>query len=624
MDSHCRWQILLSLWIQVGFVPRLHCITFNHLSREDVLLLKDEQDPKCFTRTEQDFTCFFETADNRSYDLVYTVYRAKRCEMSVQKVEVATFLHICSFPESDVLSFVETRLEVVERDTNTSLYRRTVSMEDHFLLDPPFSVSLHQNGQAGQLQVSWRTKASKYWKNDMMYRIQYSSKGLGVKIKEAKEGETLDSLVPGEEVDVQLAVKYALNPNAGHWSSWSHLVQAVVPQSADDISLKCYTSDLQNITCQWNRSRYGEEKDYKLFYMMGISKDLVWTECLADGGLTETCHFHGDESRAVKVKLCSTSARLNRTFFTPEFTLRKSIKSSPPCHLKGALEKDKLCLKWETPLQALSTHLQYEVGYQMRGSNAWMTVFLEGPESGTCLEIPTGSQYNVKIRAKPNGSIYSGHWSDWSEVLTGDIPADTGKLHILSIPVSVLIIAIIVIYLFPTYFRKLKLYFWPPVPDLDKVLQGFLKDLDGQRWNPPITAKQCPEETTSSVLEIISEDEGSVLGKPSEGCTQLLSERHLCNGEQIEGTGVFSDYVTLNKDSVILCPKGNKYVYEEVGPKESPVVSDELFPGSLTASLGSDFLNRSYLPLAESADTSHCKVTDARWPGNLYTNFPCR
>lgn len=39
----------------------------------DVLLLKDEPDPKCFTRTEEDFTCFFETADNRTYDLLYNV-----------------------------------------------------------------------------------------------------------------------------------------------------------------------------------------------------------------------------------------------------------------------------------------------------------------------------------------------------------------------------------------------------------------------------------------------------------------------------------------------------------------------------------------------------------------------
>lgn len=45
------------------------------ISGADVLLLKDEKDPKCFTRTEQDFTCFFETADNRTYDLLYTVFR---------------------------------------------------------------------------------------------------------------------------------------------------------------------------------------------------------------------------------------------------------------------------------------------------------------------------------------------------------------------------------------------------------------------------------------------------------------------------------------------------------------------------------------------------------------------
>lgn len=32
----------------------------------------------------------------------------------------------------------------------------------------------------------------------------------------------------------------------------------------------CYTSDLQNITCQWNGSRYGVENEYKPFYKMGL------------------------------------------------------------------------------------------------------------------------------------------------------------------------------------------------------------------------------------------------------------------------------------------------------------------------------------------------------------------
>lgn len=32
------------------------------------------------------------------------------------------------------------------------------------------------------------------------------------------------------------------------------------------------------------------------------------------------------------------------------------------------------------------------------------------------------------------------------------------------------------------FFSKLKLYFWPPVPNLDKVLQGYLTEMNGQRW----------------------------------------------------------------------------------------------------------------------------------------------
>lgn len=57
-------------------------------------------------------------------------------------------------------------------------------------------------------------------------------------------------------------------------------------------------------------------------------------------------------------------------------------------------------------------------------------VSLNGPETGTCVEATPGSQYSIKVRAKPIGTIYSGHWSDWSDVLTGDTPADRGKLEL--------------------------------------------------------------------------------------------------------------------------------------------------------------------------------------------------
>lgn len=57
--------------------------------------------------------------------------RQKRCVTSVQRTVEGAFLHICSFPATDVLLYVEIHISVVERDTNTSLYKRAVCVEDH-------------------------------------------------------------------------------------------------------------------------------------------------------------------------------------------------------------------------------------------------------------------------------------------------------------------------------------------------------------------------------------------------------------------------------------------------------------------------------------------------------------
>lgn len=52
---------------------------------------------------------------------------------------------------------------------------------------------------------------------------------------------------------------------------------------------------------------------------------------------------------------------------------------------------------------------------------------VKGPKTDTCVEVPAGSQYRVRVRAKPVGHIYSGYWSDWSDVLKGETPSDAGK-----------------------------------------------------------------------------------------------------------------------------------------------------------------------------------------------------
>lgn len=138
-------------------------------------------------------------------------------------------------------------------------------------------MSLDHNGEPGELQVSWKSEAPEFFADYMMFMIRYSSTSLGQKIKEvhmnicsfkciflmllkaliysinsgvsselgyitqsfklvfshqAREGDTLDSVVPGEVTELQVRAKCAISPAAGHWSRWSEPVRAVVPQSS--------------------------------------------------------------------------------------------------------------------------------------------------------------------------------------------------------------------------------------------------------------------------------------------------------------------------------------------------------------------------------------------------------
>lgn len=65
--------------------------------RADRLLLKDEENLKCFTRTQRDFTCFFETPDNGTYDLFYRVsgYARRGC---MEPPDGAPDYWNCAFP----------------------------------------------------------------------------------------------------------------------------------------------------------------------------------------------------------------------------------------------------------------------------------------------------------------------------------------------------------------------------------------------------------------------------------------------------------------------------------------------------------------------------------------------
>lgn len=152
--------------------------------------------------------------------------------------------------------------------------------------------------------------------------------------------------------------------------------------------------------------------------------------------------------------------------------------------------------------------------------------------------------------------------------------------------------------------------------------------------DPPVPAKQYFEEVTSSIVEVMSQDEVSGLGKAYQESTQCLSsEQGHHTGDQEEGNPrtelkLYPDYVTLNRESLIICSTGNKYVYEQLGEMRVPGVEGALLPNTchrfcVSDCLETNFLNHSYVPLSKPAVRAHDKDTGQRGPENLYTNLAC-
>uniref|UniRef100_A0A0E9VIS0 Growth hormone/erythropoietin receptor ligand binding domain-containing protein n=1 Tax=Anguilla anguilla TaxID=7936 RepID=A0A0E9VIS0_ANGAN len=52
------------------------------------------------------------------------------CNLTQQKMDNTTIVHICSFPPFDVYLFTLIHIRVVETSTNTTIYRRNISVED--------------------------------------------------------------------------------------------------------------------------------------------------------------------------------------------------------------------------------------------------------------------------------------------------------------------------------------------------------------------------------------------------------------------------------------------------------------------------------------------------------------
>ncbi|KAK7155407.1 hypothetical protein R3I93_010138 [Phoxinus phoxinus] len=611
MDLVLTWWILLSCLIkQVHLEPLL--------STQEFAILAMDEDPKCFTRDQEDFTCFWEAPVGKSYYFLYIFEQKERiCDVKQQIYEEKD-LYICTFPSSDVITFIDTQLIVIDRDTNTTVYNRTVNVENQHLLYPPSHISLNLTGEVGQLLVKWKKTKSR--PQSPQYEIRYSSKHTSSTVRQVSNPpHKLVSLVAGENCTVQMRAKTGVSKL---WSDWSSPVTAMVPQTAGDIELRCHTPDLSQALCKWREELYDDGR-YSFYYrQMNRSSWDIWKLCSKDNNTVHQCVLNGQESSVYQFYLSAGLQPYGRTFYEETFRMNSSIKTTPPSGLKAKPEEGRHCLTWDPPFLKISQYLKYQIRYQRKGDSEWKDFAALSSKTSTYLDVHRGSQYTIQVRAQPNGSVYRGDWSDWSQPLIVILPLDKEWIFIVFIPMALLIIASAMISFFSRYFRKVKKSLWPSVPNLNKVLESFLADISGSNWEPTFNIKQCDDDTATSVVEILPEREATV--KPCRKSTCLSPfERDFLSGEKNEENfredlEMAQDYVILNNDK-IPCFTGNDYVYRDVALSHATNEKLHSCPSTCSTTFpecSRNILNHSYLLLAEQSE-----LEDHHSASRQYTNM---
>ncbi|XP_051986058.1 thrombopoietin receptor-like isoform X2 [Xyrauchen texanus] len=458
-------------------------------------------------------------------------------------------------------------LSVVDMDTNIIVYSRNVSVEDQHVLYPPSNISLHPTGEVGQMLVQWKDPINIWNKQKPQYEIRYNSKHKQSTVKQVTGSpHKLTSLAAGENCTLQMRVR----SGSKLWGDWSSPVTAVVPQSANDIKLRCHTPDLYQVLCKWSEELYDGGR-YNLHYSQTNRNSWSsWKLCSKANDTVNQCVLYGEESTVYQVYLSTGQERFSRTFYMKTFSMNSSIKTEPPRGLQEQMVDGRLCLSWDPPLLIISQYLIYQIRYQLQGENEWKHFTVPSSKTSTCLDVQLGGQYIIQVNTQPDGSIYSGCWSDWSKQLTAThLTPGKESIFFVCIPVALLIITFAFIYFFPKYFSKVKQSMWPSVTNLNKVLESFLADISGSHWELTFN-KQCDNTAAMSVLEILSERDAAVTEKPCKEATCLfLPERVFSvgekNGEDFgEGLEMAQDYVILNTNEIIPCFTGNDCVYKDV------------------------------------------------------------
>ncbi|XP_068434896.1 erythropoietin receptor [Clinocottus analis] len=192
------------------------------------LMLKEEpENPKCFTESRKDFTCFWEedeeragSVDQYSFTYTYQEENASSCPLRALPAAGGKTLFVCHMDRLQM--FIQMDVRVHRK--GVLIHSRSLLIELLFLLDPPVNVTVNSTGQKGQLGVSWVSPPLKYMDDSMMYEVSYAVVDSYVGQVEGVQASSeliLRGLQPSSKYKVRVRVKLDGISYNGYWSAWS-------------------------------------------------------------------------------------------------------------------------------------------------------------------------------------------------------------------------------------------------------------------------------------------------------------------------------------------------------------------------------------------------------------------
>nr|XP_056700774.1 thrombopoietin receptor [Euleptes europaea] len=503
--------------------------------KEAALLAESPKDVFCFSRTFEDLTCFWDEPIvakqvDRAYRFFYT-YKGERhreCMLTSEKQSDGSWRHICIFPNdhNSVKLFVELYVEVLDSFANYTILSQNLSVETVGLISPPENITAEWPRVARQLRVIWDPPSLSYMEF-LVYEVLYGVEDSGQPPSriEVRNSHTcrLRDLLPGQQYQIQVRSKPDGLSLDGLWGPWSPSVLAETPHLPGEIGLHCFTPDLHQLRCHWDWEPTEPGTSHSILYWAednsSSTRTQAWHKCEEEERIKphyhpsfHICTFQPSNSSYISVLVIVTHGQPQKevNYFKEPFALRQVVLTSPPRILQPNVGKGILKLEWVTPLEALAEHMVYQIRYAVQDTLKWKVLHVQYSTMCEILDLVAGGHYCLQLRTRPDGQKYQGVWSAWSSAECIEIPPGSGST-VLGVAITLLFCAGLVLGLGCTClstYSSVKQKLWPPIPDLQHVLDGFLEDNSKQHQqvnaffcnktqeNTPLT---CPLEVLSEV-----------------------------------------------------------------------------------------------------------------------------